>query len=288
MLLGGCNLVFGLEAADHTDADIDAPIVDANGDGELGAWNTPVPIPAFATTNDEQDPHMSLDGLELYCGYTAVASPTGVDIVASRRVATNQEWPAPVKVIELSTTAMDKTPRLYSNDRIMLLASDRPGSTGGEDVWRSTRSSTVAAWTTPALVAENNINTTLNERTASPCLGGTHFIFTSDRLGQLDLFEWVNGVASPIPAASSPTIGENTPFVTEDCLTLYLTTGATGNGDLYVTTRPSIMADFAPPVRIEELASPQVESDPWVSADGRHIIFSSNRSGTTDLWEAFR
>ena len=31
------------------------------------------------------------------------------------------------------------------------------------------------------------------------------------------------------------------------------------------------------------------DSDPWVSADGRHIVFSTNRGGgTIDLWEAFR
>lgn len=288
MLLGGCNVVFGLEPADHTDAAIDAQIVDANGDGELGAWNTPIPIPAFSTTNDEQDPHMSLDGLELYCGYTGIASPTGADIVVSRRVATNQEWPAPIRVAELSTAVFDKTPRMYSNDLLMFLASDRPGSVGGEDIWRSTRASPVAAWTTPALVTENNINTTLNERTASPCLGGTHFIFTSDRLGQVDLFEWVNGISIPIPAASSATIAETSAFVTEDCLTVYMVTSVDNNADLYVMTRPSIQADFAPPARIEELADPAVDGDPWVSADGRHLIFSSNRNGTMDLWESFR
>lgn len=280
--------MFGLEPADHTDADIDAPIVDASGDGELGAWNTPVQIPAFSTPNDEQDPHMSRDGLELYCGYTAIASPTGVDIVVSRRIATTQEWPAPVRVAELSTGANDKTPRLTGDDRLIYIASDRLGTSGGEDIWRSTRSSTVAAWTTPALAPESTINSPSNERTATPCLGGQRFIFTSDRLGQVDLFEWVNGVVAPIPAASSPQIVESSAFVTEDCLTVYFVSTAVGSGDIHVMTRPSTAADFGPPVQIPELASPGIDGDPWVSADGRHIIFSSDRGGTVDLWESFR
>lgn len=288
-LAGGCNLVLGLEPADHTDALVDARAIDAGSDGELGAWSTPVSIAAYSTSNVEQDPVMSRDGLELYVAYAAPASPTMVDIVLSRRVATNQPWPAPIKVNELSTTMNEMTPRLTGEDRVMYLASDRTGTTGSTDIFRSQRSSQVAAWATPIPVTDTAINSMASDRTASPCLGATRFVFVSERAGQPDLYEWVNGIATAISSASSSAFIETGAFVTEDCLTVYFAANLAGNSDLYVMTRPSIDAEFPPAVRIDELSTSGFEeSDPWVSSDGRHILFSSNQNGTSDLWEAFR
>ena len=290
---GGCNQIFGLDPADRTDAAIDARVDadESNLDASLGPWKESVPIVAFSTGNDEQDPVISDEGLELYVAYMAPASPTVVDIVVSRRVATNQSWPPPVRVMELSTNVNEMTPRLADNDRVMYLASDRPGGAGGQDVWRSQRSSIVTAWSMPAVVQDAQLNTLANDRTASPCLDETRFIFTSDRDGaEPDLYELVDGVALPIPAASSQAFTEASPFVTEDCLTVYFSSNLAGDQDLYVMSRVSLTADFSPPTRIDELSTTAFfDSDPWVSADGRHIVFSTNRGGgTIDLWEAFR
>lgn len=116
------------------------------------------------------------------------------------------------------------------------------------------------------------------------------FIFTSDRTGnQTDLYELVNGTASAIPVASSGAILEQSPFVIEDCLTVYFTSNLTGTFDLYVMSRVSLAAEPGPPERIDELSTTTSnEFDPWVSADGRHMVFSSDRAGTPDLYEAYR
>jgi WD40-like Beta Propeller Repeat len=58
--------------------------------------------------------------------------------------------------------------------------------------------------------------------------------------------------------------------------------------DLWRASRASVGSAFAAAVPIPELASPARDDDPWLSADARYIIFSSDRSGNRELWEAFR
>jgi hypothetical protein len=63
--------------------------------------------------------------------------------------------------------------------------------------------------------------------------------------------------------------------------------GGMGDHDLYITSR--LGEDrWAPPQLQSELNSPGNDSDPWVSSDGRYIIFASDRGGRLDLWEATR
>lgn len=294
MLMSGCNLVFGLDPADRTDAAVDAPgdaDEDSTTDASLGKWGAATTIPNLATSNIEEDPFLSPDGLELYIGYLATASPTSYDIVRSRRVATNQQWPPPVRVAEVSGTTFDWTPKLSADGMTLYFSTDRLGTVGGFDTWRSLRSSSVVAWSLPSHVEDPAINTTASDRSVMYCLGSTRGVFTSDRNGnQYDLYELVNGDAEPIAVAASMAVTEASPWVSEDCLTVYFTSNAANPSDfdLYVMSRTSIDNPFDTPVRIEELATTAIEADPWVSADGRHIVWASDRAGTLDIWEAVR
>jgi hypothetical protein len=294
LLLGGCNLVFGLDPADRTDAAVDAPVdadEDSTTDASLGTWGVATTIGNLATANVEEDPFISSDGLELYVGYLAPASPTGYDIVVSRRVATNQQWPPPVRVAEVSGTTADWTPKLSADGKTLYLSTDRVGTVGMFDTWRSMRASSVVAWSLPEHVTDNAINTVASDRSLMYCLGGTRGVLTSDRNGgQYDLYELVNGDAQPIAVAAAMGVTETAPWVSEDCLTVYFTSNAASAADfdLYVMSRRSIDDAFDTAVQIEELATTAQEIDPWVSADGRHIVFASDRGGTLDIWEAVR
>ena len=78
------------------------------------------------------------------------------------------------------------------------------------------------------------------------------------------------------------------PFLLPDCATIYFASNRDGNFDLYRATRDSNDTPWNAPKRIDELATPAAEMDPWVSLDERHILFSTNERGGSDVVEAFR
>ena len=61
-------------------------------------------------------------------------------------------------------------------------------------------------------------------------------------------------------------------------------TGQGRTSDLFHAIRPDVAAAFADtPAPIAELNTDAWEGDPWLSADGRHLLFMSDRSGTSRI-----
>jgi Tol biopolymer transport system component len=71
-------------------------------------------------------------------------------------------------------------------------------------------------------------------------------------------------------------------------LTLYFLSTRNGTEDLFVTTRASTSDPFAVPTPLTELDTAASEADPWVSADNRHIYFTSDARGIEGIYEATR
>jgi hypothetical protein len=137
-------------------------------------------------------------------------------------------------------------------------------------------------------VAVVELSSAADDRTPSPCLGDTRFVLYSTRNGAAELLELVSPQAAAVIDVG--TLSPVSPFVTSDCLTLFFAGLAAGAAefDLYVMHRPSLSAAWTAPERIEELVTASNESDPWLSADGRHLLFSRDTAGAGDIWEAFR
>jgi hypothetical protein len=59
------------------------------------------------------------------------------------------------------------------------------------------------------------------------------------------------------------------------------------NGDLFYARRAKDTDPFGPPVPITDLNSDDTdERDPWISVDGKHFFFSSDRSGDHAIYES--
>ena len=58
--------------------------------------------------------------------------------------------------------------------------------------------------------------------------------------------------------------------------------------DLYSATRADAADPFGPPALFEHFNTPFNDEDPWLSANGRTFVFTSDRAGTNDLYISTR
>lgn len=290
--LGGCSFTHGVASAPGDgggdDGDIDAEI---SIDAALGPWGTPTVLAVPAPTNTDDDASLTADQLELFINS---ARGGNSDVYVSVRATTQDAWPAPTLVMDVSTNAVETTPEISYDGLTMVLASNRGGSdSGSQDLYVATRPSRTGRWTNPARITE--LNAPSEESAGNMTPDGTAIVFSSTRInGGTDLFIATRTSGSdpwdpPVEITAVNAIGhEGSPFLTADKLTLYFDTDRDGSLDIYTSHRASIADPFPPPTPIAELQTPASEEDPWVSPDGHQLVFTSNAGGVLQLWESRR
>lgn len=143
---------------------------------------------------------------------------------------------------------------------------------------------------------EGHINTTDSEYLPSPSLDGKSMVFTRRLRGQEDLFvshrndggQW--SVATPLESINTPD-NEAAHSISEDGNTIVFTmcnnkTTGFGSCDLYYTHFDG--EKYTLPVNMgPRINTPAWESQPCLFANGKKLLFSSNRKGSyggSDLW----
>ena len=95
--------------------------------------------------------------------------------------------------------------------------------------------------------------------------------------------------STPVQRSDVSTIGfDGASFISEDGLTLVITSDGTGSFGLYISTRPNRGASFSTPSLLANVNSGNSEEAPWLSPDGLRLYFASDRSGGGDLFVAER
>jgi hypothetical protein len=145
---------------------------------------------------------------------------------------------------------------------MLVLASDRPGGSGGFDLWMSNWDG--LAWGTPVNLGPG-VNSASNDLHVSLSPDGLTLYFASDRpggVGGYDLYqtEWTGtewGAASLMPGPINSTGSEWGGTVSLDGLTFYVTTQRPELGQIYANIYTSTFdgLEWGSLVRIEELAS---------------------------------
>ena len=250
----------------------------------LGPWGAPSAIDIPPVGDD--DPTATGDLLELYFNRSS-------DIYVTKRASLSDAWGTPVAVAELNTADGETTPEVSYDGLTMYFASSRAGTLGGNDIWRSTRASRSAAWSSPVHVNELSSASAEGSPAQTDPLS---ILLDSDRAGAtlLDIFIATRGApmgafGTPVPIGELNTgKDEGNPMFGAGSLTIYFDSSRSGDRELYVATRTTATTVFGAPVRIDELSSPGDETDAWISPDGHTMYFTSDRDGTQRLWQTTR
>ncbi|MDQ3364648.1 MAG: hypothetical protein M3680_04390 [Myxococcota bacterium] len=270
--------------ADASNVTADAPV-------PLGPWSTPRLVPGANTTLDEDDGTLSGSGLELIF---AKEDPTDGRrkhlFVVTRETPASTLWTAPLRLAINIDGTTDQTPRLSEDDLTLYFGSNRVGTAGELDIWQSTRTAVGAAWSAPVRV--EGVNSAATEKWCTPCDGGRYLLVSARAPSTSeDLYEGTLGGGAPVlVTALSSESGETGPFLTKDCLTAYFASTRSGTNRIYRSTRTSVTAAWSAPVIVDDFLASigGAQEDPWLAADERTFVFSSNASGSKDVYISTR
>jgi serine/threonine protein kinase/Tol biopolymer transport system component len=216
--------------------------------GKPNDYGTPVNLgPIVNSSAYDGQPSISSDGRELFFSSNRSGSLDDRDIWVARRESTNDQWGKPTNLgPPVNSSASENTPCISQDGLTLYFASNRPHGHGDFDLWRARRSTIKGPWGEPA-----NLGPVVNS-----------------------------------------TKTELHPHISTDNLSLYFS-GPGGKGrsegyggdDIWVAKRASINDDWNAPVNL----GPQIntrfyDAGPFVTSDGLHLFFHSNRSGNTDIW----
>ena len=248
---------------------------------EVPRYGAPRPIAELNVAGArDDDPTATGDLLELYFNSNRSGGPGLQDIYVARRARTTEPWGPAQLVGELSTADDESNPDVSLDGLTLYFGRRVANSTTGMDIYVSTRAARDAPWSAAVPVPE--LNTAADEFTASPSLDGRELVVSSNRNGTDQLF--LTALDPTLRRFAEPSLmleGVDAYLAPDGCHLFF------HDGDLWVATRPAPGQPFGAPEPLTELDSSALDTDAWASADLRTFLFASERTGDSDLYEAF-
>jgi Tol biopolymer transport system component len=203
-------------------------------------WKKPTNLGSPVNTSlHEFSPSISPDGLELYFndaasswGYTPRPGGQGeCDIWVSTRPTQYLPWTEPKNLGPVvNSQSIDGRAKISFDGLTLCFSSDRPGGSGGEDIWVTQRKTVFDPWEEPVNLGPV-VNSSAQEGDPSLSADGLVLFFNSDRPGGYGLNDLYMTTRATIndpwgtPINLGPTVntvyGEVSPCISADGLTLY-------------------------------------------------------------------
>ncbi len=274
-------------------------------------WSEPVNLgPVVNSSALDANAGLSSDAHTLFFVSTRTGGLGNLDIWMSHRRCLACDWEVPVNLgAPINSDVMDAAPTMSEDGRLLFFYSARAGGFGLSDVYVSHRVSTGAdgdVWGPPVNLGPE-VNTAANEQ-------GTFYVHEP---GEPNAFVYFNrptaggsidvyriavsndgdalGPAVLVPELSDPTTFDQKVAVSADGHELLLSSfraGGFGNFDIWRFTRQSAQDPWSNPTHLDApINTPDLDSQPVLSRDGRTLIFTSIRPGgfgVQDLWMSTR
>jgi hypothetical protein len=259
----------------------------------------PEPVPAENAAFTSGGPSQGRDPGTLI--FSSSDGPDGrgrCDLSVVRRAGEQAPWGEPASIRELNTSHTEFGATLRFDGHEILFVSDRPGGSGGQDLWRATRQRVDAAWSEPEPVLE----LCTEHAEGGPCLSwdGLTVYFHSRRRprlegGSVDIYRARRenltrpfGVPEVVTELNSPA-RDCAPCLSADGRTIYFASTRPGSQgwDIWYAQRPTRDSAWSEPKRCPKINGPGRDYGPFESGDGRTFYFVSSRplgTGTNRVW----
>jgi Tol biopolymer transport system component len=276
---------------------------------EYSPWSSAVNLgPAINSSVIDGCPFVAKNDLTLYVVSTRGGGYGGQDIYVSHRDSVEDPWGELVNLgPTINSPENDLCPTLAVDGHHLFFVSDRPGGSGGQDLYVARRMNKRddIGWEQPVNLG-SNVNSAQDDFTPTlfedDATGTVVLYFSSARpggMGGIDIYSSPLGAdghfdpATLVVELSTSAVDER-PNVRRDGLELYFDSnraGSLGAMDLWVTTRASTTDPWSSPVNVTELNTTAAETRPSLSFDGTTLYFGSTRPGGlgfSDIYVATR
>jgi hypothetical protein len=257
--------------------------------------------PPINSTFTDATPCISADGVTLYFTSNRPGGCGSLDLWVAKRDSIDQSWSDPENLGKsINTSAAEGFPSISSDGLSLYYASDRPGGSGGGDIWMATRSSIEANWSEPINLGPN-INSPNDELACCISPDNTELFICSTRpggMGSSDLYvarrdtidqQWSALVnLGPVVNGSAADGGM---CLSSDNLTLFIHSdrpgGYGGGSDLYWTVRESKDAIWSEPINLGSIVNTSArELRPSLTSDARMLYFGGFYYDLgSDIWQ---
>jgi len=147
-------------------------------------WGTPANLgPTVNSSSHDFSPDVSADGLMLYFASDRPGGYGSYDLWVMSRATTEEDWGTPVNLgPTVNSSAQDGCPAISDDGLELYFWSNRPGGSGGTDLWIATRATIEDDWAAPV-----NLGPTVNSSAGEVCSDisgdGLSLFFVSGRSG---------------------------------------------------------------------------------------------------------
>jgi hypothetical protein len=253
----------------------------------LGPFGAPSPLDDFPRSDD---PSFTADGLEIY-----LDANDSDRIHVATRASRDDPWGEPIPLDAVGDDANGKTPWITPDGLQLYFSAVRAAGAGASDIWWIERADREAPWGEARPLS--NVNSALEEFAPSLSSDGLQLVLTRANIGLGGQELWLSRRdsveadwdAPALMPISDPMQKDSDAVFSPDALEIWWVRGvAMDDDDLYFARRTATDQPFGTPTPATELNSTFPEGDPWLSADGREIVFFSTRTGEKLLYRATR